>query len=67
MGHETITVTGMSCGGCEDNVETALHGLDGVSEATADNEADTVEVVFDSVSVDDLHDAIEDAGYEVQA
>lgn len=62
----TYTVTGMSCGGCEQNVEDALTELVGVDGVSADNEADTVVVEGD---VDDAaaRTAIEDAGYTVEA
>jgi len=68
MGRKTLSVTGMSCGGCEQNVTDALEALDGVDSVEADNESDTVEVVADeSVSDDEIRTAIEDAGYEVVA
>jgi len=58
----------MSCNGCEQNVENALQGLDGVSRVEADHEADTVDVVVDdAVTDDDLTAAIEGAGYDVAA
>ncbi|USZ73052.1 heavy-metal-associated domain-containing protein [Natronosalvus halobius] len=62
----TITVTGMSCGGCEDTVESALEDVDGVVEASADNESDAVTVEGDA-NVDALVEAIENAGYDVSA
>lgn len=63
---ETYTVTGMSCGGCKQNIENALTDLDGVESVTADNENNSVVVEgeFDENSA--LH-AIEDAGYSVEA
>jgi len=58
----------MSCSGCEQNVESALQKLDGVTRVESDHEADTVEVVADeSVADDDIHAAIEQAGYDVAA
>jgi copper chaperone len=66
MSHRTITVTDMACTGCEENVESALEGIDGVSSVEADHEADTVEIeADDSVSDDEVATAIEDAGYDV--
>jgi len=66
MTQRTLTVTGMSCGGCEDNVETGLSELDGVSAVEADHETDTVELTTDeTVSDEDLAGAIRDAGYEL--
>jgi copper chaperone len=68
MERKTISVTGMSCDGCEQNVTNALKNLDDVNRVEADHEADTVEVVADdSVTDDDIHAAIEQAGYEVTA
>ena len=68
MERKTISVTGMSCNGCEQNVETALRNLDGVSRVEADHEADTVDVVLeDGVADDDVNAAIEQAGYDVVA
>lgn len=61
---ETIPVSGMSCDGCERAVETKLEPLDGVSDA--DHEAGAVDVtVAGDVSDDEIHTAVEDAGYEV--
>lgn len=59
----TITVTGMSCGHCEQSVVEAVEALDGVTSASADNEADTLTVEGD---VDDatLASAVADAGYD---
>lgn len=68
MERKPIAVTGMSCNGCEQNVETALQNLDGVSRVDADNEVDTIDVVLeDEVSDDDVNAAIEQAGYDVVA
>ena len=68
MERKTISVTGMSCNGCEQNVETALRNLDGVNRVEADHEADTVEVVLEEgASNDDVNAAIEQAGYDVVA
>ena len=68
MERKTFPVTGMSCNGCEQNVETALRNLDGVNRVEADHEADTVDVVLeDEVSDDKVNAAIEQAGYDVVA
>lgn len=67
MERQSYTVTGMSCGGCEENVESRVGTLDGVTKVEADNESDTVEVVADGVGEDDITAAIEDAGYDVDA
>ncbi|MGZ0746116.1 heavy-metal-associated domain-containing protein [Haloparvum sp. AD34] len=66
MQRKTIQVSGMSCDGCEENVENALGTVEGVSRTSADHQNDTVEVVINEhVSDDDLGAAIRDAGYDV--
>ncbi|WP_158059013.1 heavy-metal-associated domain-containing protein [Halorussus halophilus] len=62
----TLTVGGMSCGGCEQNVVDALEALDGVEDASADHESDsaTVEGEADTAA---LVSAVEDAGYDASA
>jgi len=68
MQRETLSVSGMSCTGCEQNVESALQHLDGVTRVDADHGDDTVKVVVDDdVSEADLQAAVKDAGYEVVA
>ena len=68
MERKTIVVTGMSCNGCEQNVENALKTIDGVTRVEADHEGETVEVVVDEDTADDdLTTAIRDAGYDVTA
>lgn len=65
---KTIEVSGMSCNGCERNVENALKNISGVHRAEANHEEGTVEVAAeDDVDGDDLGTAIHDAGYEVVA
>jgi len=61
-----LTVSGMSCGGCEQSVEEALEGVAGVESASADREAETATVEGDA-DTDDLVAAVEDAGYEASA
>jgi copper chaperone CopZ len=62
----TITVEGMSCGHCEQTVEEALRGVSGVTDASADREADQASVEGDA-DVTVLVRAIEDAGYTAYA
>lgn len=67
MTDRTLRVTGMSCGGCESNVESELQALSGVDSVTADHETDTVELSLSSgVSDDVLTDAVQEAGYEFE-
>jgi copper chaperone CopZ len=62
----TLTVTGMSCGGCEQSVEDALEGVPGVDSATADRETESATVEGDA-DADALVSAVEDAGFEASA
>ncbi|MUV61125.1 heavy metal-associated domain-containing protein [Halobacterium sp. CBA1126] len=62
----TITVEGMSCGGCESTVEDALEGVAGVDSASADRERDAATVEGDA-DPDALVAAVEDAGYDASA
>ncbi|WP_290819211.1 cation transporter [Halovivax sp.] len=67
MEQSTVSVDGMSCEGCEQNVVDALGALEGVAETTADHEAGHVRVEHDPavVDVDAIGGAIENAGYDV--
>lgn len=62
----TLTVDGMSCTNCEESVEKALRGVEGVTDATADHEAGTATVEGEADPLD-LIIAVEDAGYEAEA
>jgi len=62
----TITVEGMSCGHCEQTVEEALREVSGVTDATADREAERASVEGDA-DVTALVQAVEDAGYTAHA
>ncbi|NUB91950.1 heavy-metal-associated domain-containing protein [Haloterrigena sp. SYSU A558-1] len=61
----TIAVAGMTCTGCEKNVENALKTVPGVRRVEANHDDESVEVVVDD-DVDDqrIGDAVYDAGYE---
>lgn len=63
---QTITVEGMSCEGCEQNVEDALEDVSGVTDATADRESETATVEGDA-DTDRLVSAVDEAGYEASA
>ena len=68
MTQQSLEVTGMSCGGCEQNVEDVLSNLAGVTSVAADHEADTVELTTeDGVDEAAIQEAIESAGYSVSA
>jgi copper chaperone CopZ len=61
-----IHVKGMSCGGCEGALSSALKRLDGVDDAAADHAAERVTVSFNPALLDeeDLRRAVAKAGYE---
>ena len=65
----TLTVTGMTCGGCENAVKRGLSRLDGVGEVTASHADARVVVTFDPsrVSPDDIKARIGAMGYTVTA
>ncbi len=62
-----LNVTGMKCGGCENNVKEKLSALAGISSVEADHKANTVEVAYDQETIDlsAIKQAIADAGYVV--
>lgn len=59
----TLSVTGMSCEGCEEIVEDSLEEVHGVESATADRGAGTATVEGDA-NDEDLVEAVDFAGYE---
>lgn len=62
-----LTVTGMTCGGCENAVKRAVTRLDGVANVTASHSDNRVVVDYDASKVDRARvaDAIAKAGYTV--
>jgi heavy metal translocating P-type ATPase len=65
---ETVEFTvGLSCGSCEDRVESNLAEREGIRSVTADSDAESVEVVYNphQISADDIDEVITDLGYEV--
>jgi copper chaperone len=67
--HLTLTVNGMTCGGCENAVKRALSMIGGVSAVTASHSDRRVTVDFDASQTTRaaIEKAIENAGYEVAA
>jgi len=63
----TLTVTGMTCGGCENAVKRGLARLRGVSDVSASHSDSRVAVTFDpsAVSPDEIRAKIEALGYTV--
>ena len=62
-----LTVTGMTCGGCENAVKRAVRQLAGVEEVTASHAANQVDVTFDGSKVNAgmIRERIETLGYSV--
>lgn len=62
-----LTVEGMSCSGCEERVQDAVSGVEGVHRVTADRETNTVEITAEDDTEDAVRDAIYSAGYDIPA
>jgi copper chaperone CopZ len=64
----TLSVVGMSCGGCEARINGHLRKLDGVRAVAADHQRAEVRVLFDGTqtSLAELCAALTALGYEVQ-
>lgn len=62
-----FNVKGMMCQHCEQRVQKAISGLDGVVSCTPSAEKELVEVEFDEqkIQADAIKNAIEDTGYDV--
>jgi Cu+-exporting ATPase len=60
-----IDIQGMSCANCSQSIADAVGALDGVSETSVNYATDEGTVVYDSdsVSLGEIYEAIEDAGY----
>ncbi len=65
--HATLPVQGMTCTGCENNIQFALTSLKGVGSVDADHRSKTVQVDYDPdvISPVDIRRAIEDMGYRM--
>lgn len=68
MSRLQITVTGMSCTGCESRIATALGRLDGVRNVDADHRTGSVVVDHDAAEAPEhvIRQRLGDAGYEIQ-
>ncbi len=63
---QTITVEGMSCEHCEQTVEDALEGVDGVESVDVDRESERATVEGDA-DPQALVSAVDEAGYDASA
>ncbi len=61
-----IRVGGMSCGGCENRLASALGRVAGVGNVRADHQTGVVRVMFDDSKVDEagLREQIRVCGYD---
>jgi copper chaperone len=68
MKQVVLTAPKMSCGHCKMSVEGAAAGLAGVDAVSADPETKKIELTYDdnSVTLDEIKQAIEAAGYPVE-
>jgi copper chaperone len=60
---QSITVSGMTCEGCEQNVEKALRSLSEVRSVHVDHTTDSA-IVEGNINPDTIRQAIKEAGYE---
>ena len=63
----TFTVDGMHCDGCSSTITATLKKFDGVTEASADHEAGTAEVLYNpsKTEAEEFKTAIEKLGYTI--
>lgn len=68
MQNVTLNVQGMSCGHCVKAVETGVNELNGIENVTVNLADAKVAVSFDEaqVSVEQIKEAIEEQGYDVE-
>lgn len=61
----SLTVTGMSCVGCEQRIAAMLARLDGIGRVEADHQAGTVVVDYDPTALDaaGITQRLTEAGY----
>lgn len=65
----TLSITGMTCGGCVRSVTSVLQALSGVESVNVSLEQGQAQVRFDDAKVTpaQLAAAVEDAGFDVAA
>ncbi|HWK22939.1 copper chaperone CopZ [Ureibacillus composti] len=68
MENVTLNVKGMSCGHCVKAVEGSVGALKGIEKVAVDLQAGKVNVEFNQqqVTVDQIKEAIDDQGYDVE-
>lgn len=65
----TLTIDGMTCGGCAESIRKVLSASTGVHSATVDwpNAAATIEYDGSQTDVAALIEVVENAGFDAQA
>lgn len=62
-----LKIEGMHCSGCSTRLERVLNGIEGVSaKVSLENKNANVEYDTRKVTLDQICEAIEDAGFEVK-
>ena len=63
----TLPIVGMTCANCVAHVERSLHSVPGVLNVMVNLAAEraTVEIISGALTMSDLKQAVEDAGYQV--
>ncbi len=62
-----LKISGMHCNGCSSRLEKVLNGMESVkAEVSFENKNAIVEYDEERVNIDEIEDAINDAGFEVE-
>ena len=63
-----VGIDGMVCDACAQSVERVVGQLDGVENITVDLTSNSATITYNesSVGISNLHNAIEDAGFDVR-
>ncbi len=65
MAETVIKIEGMSCGHCVMRIKKALDGIAGITEANVAVGSASIKYDESKVKMEDIHSAIEKAGYKV--
>ena len=63
----TISIEGMTCGGCSSSIQSKLKGMDGIIQSNVSHEAGVAYCTYDStkLEVSDIKNVISGVGYKV--
>ncbi|WP_045223602.1 heavy-metal-associated domain-containing protein [Methyloterricola oryzae] len=63
-----LTVNGMKCGGCENNVQDTVKGMPGVVSVVANHKESKVEIEYEEgvADLEEIREAIAGKGFEVE-